>query len=208
MKRKTKLVSGIGVNDADYAVTGYTKINGSSRRIWSCPIYLSWCNMLRRASPGDYQNKFPTYSGCSVADEWLSFSSFSAWMLSQDWENNHLDKDLLFPGNKEYRPDRCVFVSPRVNIFIIDSGASRGIWPIGVHWVARDKKFQASCRNPFSNKQESLGLYLSPEDAHRAWRRRKHEHALRYAEMQSDPRIADALRTRYLTIEDIDNAIA
>jgi len=127
-------------------------------------------------------------------------------MENQDWQGKELDKDILSPGNKIYGPDLCVFVISRLNAFLTDHGAARGEWPIGVSIEKDCGRFKASCSNPFTARLENLGRYANPEDAHLAWRRRKHQHSLRYAEMQSDPRIAKALKTRYLTTKDVDNA--
>lgn len=196
--KKRKLVLGVGVNDSSYQVNRYELVSGVRKRVWACPFYRAWSNMLNRCYSDSYQELYPTYAGCEVVDEWRNFSSFAEWMRSQSWEGKHLDKDILSPGNKIYGPDLCVFISACLNIFLIDSGASRGEWPIGVHWVARDERFQSSCRNPFTDKQESLGMFDSPTAAHHAWRKRKHQHALSYADMQSDPRVAKMLRTRYL----------
>ena len=119
-------------------------------------------------------------------------------MLAHDWEGMSLDKDIIVPGNKVYGPDTCVFVSIQLNSFLVDSCAARGEWPIGVHWNKRAGKFVAGCNNPITRKYEYLGYFRCPNEAHEAWRKRKHEHACRYADQQTDPRIADALRTRYV----------
>lgn len=55
----------------------------------------------------------------------------------------------------------------------------------------------ARCNNPFTLARECLGFFQDPDAAHEAWRARKHEHACVYADMQTDPRIAKALRARY-----------
>lgn len=207
LMKKRKLVLGIGINDSDYQASRYELVSGVRKRVWACPFYRAWSNMLNRCYSGSYQKLYPTYSGCEVIDEWRRLSSFTEWMRSQLWDGAHLDKDILSPGNKVYGPDKCVFISASLNIFLIDSGASRGEWPIGVHWVARDKAFQSSCRNPFTDKQESLGLFACPVEAHKAWRNKKHQHACRYADMQTDPRIAEALRNRYIENKDYSNAV-
>jgi hypothetical protein len=36
-------------------------------------------------------------------------------MKTKDWKDKYLDKDLRIPGNKEYGPDACLFVNPRIN---------------------------------------------------------------------------------------------
>src|SRR5690606_1832927 len=126
-----KLVCGVGVNDADYAIQkfetiGYVDGKQKQKLVWGCPYYRTWANMIERCYSDKTQNKNPTYKGCSVSEEWLTFSVFKNWMEKQDWEGNQLDKDLLFEGNRLYSPETCVFVSPMVNKFIIDRGAARG----------------------------------------------------------------------------------
>jgi len=118
-------------------------------------------------------------------------------MQQQDWQENHLDKDILSPGNKVYSPDTCVFIPPYLNKFLTDHGRARGEFPIGVSWNKDNRKFGARCSNPFLGKDEHIGYFVDPDNAHEAWRARKHEHALLYAGMQKDPRIAQALRTRF-----------
>ena len=119
--------------------------------------------------------------------------------LELDW--SQIDKDILYPGNKVYGPETCVFVSCQINVFLVDCASARGDFPVGVNWEQNAGKFRARCRNPFTKKHEYLGLFSDPQDAHEAWREKKHEHACRYADMQTDLRIAEALRRRYLEAE-------
>jgi hypothetical protein len=121
-------------------------------------------------------------------------------MEQQDWENKELDKDLLKVGNKEYNPENCVFVTKIVNTFLIDCGKARGEFPLGVTFNKKDMKFRASCRNPFTGKQEYLGSFDDPIKAHLVWKKRKHELAYQLADSEyvTDERVAQALRTRYL----------
>lgn len=193
MRKRNKLVYGAGVNDADYFV--YRKENG--KIVWTCPYYQTWTRMLNRACTQAYKMTRPTYEGVTVCEEWYSFMRFRAWMVQQDWEGKQLDKDILFQGNKVYSPDTCVFVDGVVNNFIIDSAAARGEWPIGVHWKEQNKKFVSMCCNPFTKKQEYLGYFHCPNQAHLAWKARKHELACQLADLQTDERVAEALRIRY-----------
>ncbi len=84
-----------------------------------------------------------------------------------------------------------------MNIFLIEKGASRGEWPLGVYWSSYHKKFKAHCSNPFNKKQEHLGYFSDPETAHQAWLKRKLELARLLAAEQDDPRVAEALIKRY-----------
>ncbi len=190
----TKLIHGIGINDADYKVT--KEKNG--KQVWCCPFYRKWKSMLMRVYCSKVHQKYPTYISVTVCKEWHTFSSFRAWMIQQDWEGKQLDKDLLLEGNKEYSPENCVFVDRVTNQFIVDCSAARGKFMIGVYWNKPACKFVSQCCNPFTKKSEHLGLFTSEIKAHIAWKKRKHEHALKLADLQTDERVAQALRTRYL----------
>lgn len=200
MKPK-KLVCGVGINDADYAVQkyefyGYVDGKKKQKKVWTCTFYQTWMNMLKRCYSDNAQEKHPTYAGCTVSEDWLTFSVFKAWMEMQEWEGKELDKDLLIKGNKVYSPETCVFVTPMVNTFTTDSKAARGEWLIGLHWNKERSKFQAQCRNPFTKKREHLGLFTCEKQAHQAWLKRKLELAHELASIQTDPRVAKALIDR------------
>lgn len=194
-----KLVYDVGINDADYVTQiketiGHTDGKRKQKVVWICPYYRTWASMLNRCYS---DKKYPTYKGCTVCDEWLIFSKFKSWMDVQDWEGKQLDKDILFPDNKAYRPETCVFVDSSINTFIIESGVIRGEYPIGVYWAKRGEKFKAQISNPFTGKREYLGYFTDPQEAHQAWLKRKLELAKLLAEEQADPRVAKALIERY-----------
>lgn len=206
-----KLICGIGVNDADYVVVereeiGYVDGKRKQKIVWECAYYKVWTSMLSRCYSTKYQEKHPTYKGCSVSDEWLTFSNFKSWMEKQDWEGKQLDKDLLFEGNKVYSAETCVFVSREVNMFATDRGAARGEWLIGVYWNKEVNKFKSQCSNPFTKKREYLGLFTSELEAHQAWRKRKLELAYELADIQTDERVAKALIDRYTNYKMIGTA--
>lgn len=198
MKTK-KLVYGVGLNDADYVVNkletiGYVDGKQKQKLVWTCPYYKAWKDMLKRC----YSAKiYPTYVGCAVSDKWLKFGNFKSWMVTQDWQGKQLDKDILFEGNKLYSSDNCVFVTPLVNTFTADSGATRGEWLIGVDWHKAVGKFRSRCNNPFTKKREILGYFICELVAHRAWAKRKLELAHKLAAIQTDERVAKALVDRY-----------
>ena len=158
MKKKSKLVYGVGINDADYFVTK----NENGKIVWMCPYYQTWTSMLKRAYSDKCKQRQPTYQGVTVCEEWHSFMRFRAWMETQDWEGKQLDKDILVQGNKVYSPNTCVFVDGVVNSFLLDCAASRGEWPLGVHWFEQKQKFQSHCSNPFTKKKRvSWFVHLS-----------------------------------------------
>ena len=120
MGRK-KLICGIGVNDLDSA----SRLKGDHS-----PAYHCWNDMIRRCYGN--QNKLPTYVGCDVCDEWLMFSNFKEWYELNYVPGFHLDKDILFDGNKTYSPTTCVFVPVYINVLLVDRRNARGNLPLGV----------------------------------------------------------------------------
>ena len=201
MKSK-KLVYDVGTNDSAYVVQkfeqlGYVGGKQKKKLVWRCPYYRAWRAMLERCYSVKFQERNPTYKGCSVTEEWHTFSNFKAWMKTQNWEGLQLDKDLLFQGNKVYGPEACVFVTQTVNLFTTDRGSKRGEWLLGVDRHKPAEKFQSRCSNPFTKKQENLGLFTCEQEAHNAWLKRKLELAHELAAIQTDERVATALVNRY-----------
>lgn len=211
MRKKSKLVCGVGINDVEYAVTKYEDYTGmdgkqKKRAIWVCPFYRKWKDMLMRCYYEKYQESHSTYIGCSVCKEWLTFSNFKAWMEKQDWEGKQLDKDIIFIGNKIYSAETCVFVDKRVNSFLLECNSSRGGLPIGVSLSRRHNKFKAVCS--IVGRAKHLGLFDTELEAHKAWLAFKLEQAKILAAEQSDPRVAKALIERYenYVVEECDKS--
>lgn len=197
-----KLVCGVGLNNADYAVQkfeqlGYVDGKQKWKLVWTCPYYQVWVSMLKRCYSTRLHERSPTYKNCSVSGEWHTFSVFKSWMEKQQWEGMCLDKDLLFIGNKIYGADTCIFVTQLVNTFTTDRGNDRGVWLIGVNWHKKTGKFRARCSNPFTKKNEHLGYFVCEQQAHQAWAKRKLELAHELAAIQTDPRVTEALISRY-----------
>lgn len=161
-RSKEKSVYGVGINDAEYYVT--SNINGIRS---CCPYFQRWQNMLKRCYSKVYLMDRPTYSDCSVCDEWLTFSIFKEWMIKQDWQNNHLDKDILHAGNKEYSPSACVFVTSRINGLIHTNKKSRGKYKIGVSYCESRNKYQSGYND--NGKTVNLGRFDTELEAHQVY---------------------------------------
>lgn len=184
-RAKRKLVQGIGVNDADYAI--HHTING--KRI-ECPFYRCWMSMLSRCTE-KLQSRLPTYAGCKVCDEWRSFMAFRSWMQQQEWEGRELDKDMIGNG-KLYSPENCVFVPSVLNRLFIDAGTARGEFPIGVSWDKKSAKFRAFIS--VDSKYKHLGLFTSADKAHYAWLKAKLDIAQTYLDDEQNPRVRYAIQ--------------
>ena len=197
-----KLVCGVGVNDLPYRTQVWENVtkNGGKRirkLVFKCPYYTAWKSMLERCYSKKYLENKPSYIGTSVCSEWIYASEFKKWMEQQDWEGKSLDKDIIVPRSKLYSPETCAFVLQATNNFVIARDAVRGEYSIGVDLCKKTGKYRAQCRNPFTRKQENLGLFSTTEEAHEAWRKRKHELAQLVAATESDLRVVEALKKRY-----------
>ena len=197
-----KLICGVGVNDLPYRVhvqEEATKNGGkrSWKSVFMCKYYTAWTSMLKRCYSKKSLERNPSYIGTRVCSEWLYATEFKKWMEKQNWRDKCLDKDIIAPGSKLYSPETCAFVLAATNSFVIARDASRGDFPVGVYLFKRTGKYRAKCGNPFTGKQEYLGCFSTPEEAHEVWRKRKHELAQLVAARESDPRIAEALKKRY-----------
>lgn len=208
-RKKYRLRYGWGINDVSYSVYKTEIIAGKQKQIWVCPYYQKWCSIIQRSVDVKFQEIHPTYKDCTICEEWKYLSNFIKWVDSQpnrDWQNCCLDKDFLIEGNKKYSPETVVFIPVNLNNFIISSDKSRGGLMMGVCSSYNNKNpYQAYCRNPFQRKGEYLGVFHTELDAHLAWQAKKHEHALRLADEQTDPRVAKALRERYAPDKDWTN---
>lgn len=160
-----KPVCGIGINDANY-LTEVNKV--------SCPFYAKWTSMLKRCYSDSLHKRHPTYIDCTVSSEWLLFSNFKAWMIRQDWEGMHLDKDLISAGNKVYSAEFCVFVSSAMNALLTDHRSARGGFPQGVNLHKKNSKFVARCG--VNGKRKYLGSFSTPEEAAFTYNRFKSNH--------------------------------
>lgn len=182
-----KLLHGVGINDADYKV----RPNIDGKRAM-CSFYQKWTSMLKRCYSEKYQEKNPTYKGCSVVGEWLTFSNFKAWMVKQEWSGNHLDKDFLVEGNKVYGPNTCVFIGHQLNSLLNDRAAARGDYPLGVSKYRNN--YQASIRD--NGIKTHLGSFSTPEEAHNAWRKAKATVLLESRVLTKDIKVKEALTAR------------
>jgi hypothetical protein len=195
---------GVGILDVDYVVVKTEtigRVNGKQiqKKLWTCPYYIVWRNILTRCYSKAEHKRLPSYIGCTIEESWKKFSRFRKWMETQEWYGKQLDKDLLVEGNKHYGTDTCIFVDSIVNKFIADGSRQNVEYPLGVAYFKQTNKLQAGCRNPFTKKREHLGLFeLNQVDlAHLAWKKRKHELSCIMADKQTCIRVSDALKKKY-----------
>lgn len=143
--------------------------------------YETWRGILKRCHDEQYLLKEPTYNGCIVSDDWLYYDNFYLWIIRQEnyekWKQGGrkwaIDKDIKHKGNKIYSADTCLLVPQNVNSLFTNRKLHRGNYPIGVDYFAKLDKFRASCMNPFTGKQEYIGVFDSIDNAFKAYKKYK-----------------------------------
>ena len=200
----SKLVYGKGFNDK----TRPAKVGGKIVK-----EYDLWQSMLERCFGEKLQTRRPTYKGCNVSDNFLTYSYFYDWCQKQigfgkvDEKGRSwcLDKDILFTGNKTYSETACVFVPNEINTFFIDCGNARGEYPVGVCFDKRVGKFKAYCR--VNSKTKNLGLFNTPQEAFTAYKPFKEnlckQLALKWKD-EIDERLFNAMMNWSVTYERTD----
>ena len=157
-KGKVKNVMAVSVLGVGYVGSGiYSSKNTDA--------YCSWKHMLGRCYCPKELLRTPSYTDCTVSDEWHNFQNFAEWFYSFNTTKGlYLDKDLRVQGNKVYGPKTCLFVSRKVNNAITERKSDKGKYPSGVSLNKSSGKFEVYC-SVNGGKKISLGCYSTPEEA-------------------------------------------
>lgn len=103
-------------------------------------------------------------------------------ILQSGFENNkydvnerlHIDKDILYPGNKIYCPDTCILVPQSINMLFMNKPNKRGL-PNGISLTQTGKYDVKYCK-------KKLGRYNSLEDAFLVYAKEKKNAIVKIAE--------------------------
>lgn len=174
--------------------------NSETLQIQKTKAYPVWKGVMERGYSSDLKEKFPTYDGVYVCDEWHNFSNFEIWFNENYIEGYELDKDVLVKGNKVYSPETCAFIPSELNKVLTRSNGSRGQYPLGVNWHKHLQKFASTVR--YNNKSVHIGYYDTPEEAFYAYKVKKEEIIKEYAEKYfKDGLITEEVYNSLLTYE-------
>ena len=155
-----------------YIGEGKYKVSENGKHTKEYDIYH---DMLKRCYDPKFHEKRSTYKDCKVEDYLLNFQHMGEWIKNNYYEvpgeRMHLDKDILYKGNKVYSRDTCIFVPHRINTLFIKCDKSRGKDPIGVS-PNSSGNYQARCRDEYG-KQIDLGVYSTEEEAFQVYKQYK-----------------------------------
>lgn len=149
-----KPVHGVGINDVYDDCFSSTKLK----------YYRNWQKMLERCYSSKLHQRCPSYINCSVSEEWIHLSNFREWFNESYVEGYHLDKDLLFPGNKVYGPDTCLFIPHNINKLFTFHNSARGEYLLGVSFRKECNIFRSQCSN--GNGKQIKKHFKDPTEAH------------------------------------------
>ena len=129
--------------------------------------YSEWHDMFDRCYNSEFHKRHPSYKDCDVANIWFNYQRFGDWFSKNYYEvpgeTMHLDKDILYKGNKIYSPEKCIFVPNKINTLFIKCDRSRGDLPIGVYYDKDRNKYTAGYK--INKIRKFIGRYDNPEDA-------------------------------------------
>lgn len=138
--------------------------------VFDRPSYSVWCDMLRRCYNRGGVKNWSAYEGCSVCEEWFIFDVFDEWFTPRYKDGWHLDKDILFEGNKVYSPQTCCVVPREINEYFRrinkSSGLPRGVKRVGGRYSAEIQ---------FRGNRHYLGVFDTAEEAGFVFRNKKKE---------------------------------
>ena len=137
--------------------------------------YDIWYSMIKRCYDPKLHEKESTYKDCEVEDYLLNFQHMAEWISKNYYEipgeRMHLDKDILYKGNKVYSRETCIFVPQRINSLFIKRDNDRGDSPIGATPTSSGN-YQVQCNNVYG-KHTYLGVYHTKEEAFRVYKEYK-----------------------------------
>lgn len=130
-------------------------------------VYAVWTSMLRRCYAKELHEKYPTYIGCTVCEEWHNFQKFGEWFDANYVEGYELDKDIKVKGNKVYSPDTCLFVSPDANKIMARAKTYKVMSPIGE--IMEVYNMRAFCKDKGIDPRHMSSVIRGKRKHHRGW---------------------------------------
>lgn len=170
-----KTLFGVGYVGVGEHITGCRK-DGMTEE------YHCWQNMLERCYCNKLKDLHPSYYDISsICEEWHNFQNFATWHKEHKYEVNerlHLDKDILYAGNKIYSPKTCLLVPQRINMLFSNKPNDRGL-PNGIRKTDGGK---------YSAKYggKDIGTYSTLEEAYAEYARVKEKRIREVADEYKD----------------------
>lgn len=167
-------------NHATFYNKGY--VGQGIYKIEQNKVSKTWIGFIERCYSEKYQKIRPTYKDVIVCKEWHNFQNFAEWFYSnynpetmQGW---HLDKDILFKGNKIYTPETCAFVPQEINSLFIKTKHKESNLPTGISKTGNKFKVRLN--------QKYIGTFNTLEEAFEAYKEVKEKYIKSKADKWKD----------------------
>lgn len=162
----------VTVNGVGYIGIGKYKTVRDDNPKRHTDAYNTWVTMLYRC----YCDEDTVYfRESTVCKEWLCYQNFAEWYEKNKYEVKgrlHLDKDVLFAGNKEYAPNKCILLPQRINMLFMNKTNARSL-PNGI--VKQGNGYLAKYDH------EDLGVYKTLNEAYDIYSKKKKEEVINIA---------------------------
>jgi len=135
------------------------------------PAYRCWQKIIERCYSEKTKDKYNAYHSIStICEEWRNYQVFAEWFEQNKYDVNerlHIDKDILYPGNKVYSPYHCLLVPQRINMLFLNKQNKRnlpnGIKKEGNRYYAKYNSIELGSANTIEEAYEIYARYKKAE---------------------------------------------
>lgn len=140
-----------------------------------CMAHKKWLSMLNRV------HELRSYEDVTICKDWYNFQNFAEWFEQQRLQIKGfdsvdfrwvLDKDLRWPGNREYGPDGCCLAPHAVNMLFNAHTRRQRDLPLGVS--RHSHGYSAQCHS-LTDGLQFLGVFPTVGQAQQAYWKAKIE---------------------------------
>jgi hypothetical protein len=98
----------------------------------------------------------------------VDYQNFGEWYETNKYDVNerlHLDKDILYAGNKIYSPCHCLLVPQRINMLFLNKPNNRGL-PNGIKLYKKGylAKYNGEELGIYPTLEESYAVYANAKE--------------------------------------------
>lgn len=131
--------------------------------------YRAWSCMFTRCYSKKYQQRQPTYIGCTVHSDWHSFQVFAEWFKLNYVKGFELDKDIKVKGNRVYSAETCMFVSAKDNKVESSAKHYKFLSPRG--YIVEVYNLNDFCRKNGLDHGNMSAVHSGKATHHKGWKR-------------------------------------
>lgn len=137
--------------------------------------YSRWNSMMNRCYNVVLQDKYyPDYKDCEICEEWWNYANYRKWfdehvpdVGKNEIGNYHVDKDILYHGNRMYSASTCCIVPHFINTLAKDNKSGKYM-----NGVSKEGN-RYTTGIYYCGKRTRLGSYETEEEAFKVYKEYK-----------------------------------